>query len=72
MPRPAREPDRELARPTRTQPENATAQPANSRRGNPSRRKIPARSAIRIGPVLISIAAVPASTRRSASFRVTL
>src|SRR6266511_5024277 len=34
--RPAREPDRELASPIRTQPENATAQPANSHRGNPS------------------------------------
>ena len=33
MPRPAREPDRELARPIRTQPENATAHPARSRRG---------------------------------------
>ena len=68
MPSPARGAARELARPISTQPENATAQPANTRRGeraSPSRR--PASTAMRIGPVLMSIAAVPASTRRSAA-----
>jgi hypothetical protein len=34
--------------------------------------QIPASTTIRIGPVLMSMAAVPASTRRSAAFRVTL
>jgi hypothetical protein len=53
-------------------PVKATAQPANSQRGKPSARKMPARMAIRIGPVLITIAAVPASTRRSAALSVKL
>src|SRR5215207_6268557 len=57
MPRPARSCARAFASPINTQPANATAQPAKSRRGKPSCRKIPARIAIRIGPTLISIAA---------------
>jgi hypothetical protein len=55
-----------------THPPKATAHPARSPGGKPSPRKIPARIVIRIGPVLTTIAAVPASTRRSAAFRVTL
>jgi len=58
----------EEATPITTQPAKAMAQPPNSRGGNPSFRKVPASSAIRIGPVLISIAAVPALIRRSAAF----
>ena len=57
-----------MATPITTQPAKAIAQPPNSRGGNPSFRKIPASRAIRIGPVLISIAAVPALIRRSAAF----
>ena len=55
-----------------TAPAKATAQPATSARGNPSLKSQPARSAIRIGPMLTSIAAVPASTRCSAAFRARL
>ncbi len=71
-PRPARVPVWAVAKAMTAHPANATAQPAKSPGGKPSRRKIPARIAIRIGPMLTSIAAVPASTRRSASFRATL
>jgi len=72
MPNSAREVDSAVAYPMVTQPVNATAHPANRPGGKPSRRKIPAMIAIRIGPVFTSIAAVPASTRRSAAFRATL
>ncbi len=55
-----------------TTPANATAQPVRSERGKPSFRTTPASTAIRIGPTFTSMAAVPASTRRSASLRATL
>ena len=55
-----------------TTPANATAMPRSSVRGKPSLSSHPASSAIRIGPTFTSIAAVPASTRRSASFSATL
>ena len=55
-----------------TTPANAIAQPVSSVRGKPSPSSQPASSAMRIGPTFTSIAAVPASTRRSASFSATL
>ena len=53
-------------------PTKAIAQPRKSIRGNPSRSSSPARIAIRIGPTFTSIAAVPASTRRSPALSATL
>jgi hypothetical protein len=55
-----------------TAPAKAIAQPASSARGKPSRRTSPASTAMMIGPVLTSIAAVPASTSCSAVFSSTL
>ena len=55
-----------------TTPVNATAHPVSSERGKPSFRTTPAITAIRIGPTFTIMAAVPASTRRSASLRATL
>ena len=53
-------------------PAKAIAQPAISVRGNPSLSTSPASTAIRIGPTLTSIAAVPASIRCSAALSATL
>ena len=53
-------------------PAKATALPVKSARGNPSRSTNPATIAIRTGPTLTSMAAVPASTRRSPEFKATL
>ena len=58
--------------PIRIAPANAIADPARRERGKPSPSRTPASSAIRIGPTFTSIAAVPASTWRSASFSATL
>ena len=63
---------RAVAVPISTAPANATPAPISSQRGKPSPSSAPASSAIRIGPTLISIAAVPASTRPSAAFSTTL
>jgi len=71
-PRPELDPEPAVATPISATPPNATAQPAKRPGGKPSRRKIPAKIAIRIGPVFTSMAAVPASTRRSAAFSTTL
>ena len=49
-----------------------TAMPASSQRGNPSPSSRPAKTAIRIGPMLTSIAVVPASRCCSAALRDTL
>ena len=65
-------PWREVATPITTAPANDTRHPANSREGKPSCRNRPAKIAIRIGPTLTSIAAVPASIRVSAALSVTL
>ncbi len=72
MPQLAVRPSEEVARPITTTPANAIAQPVRSVRGKPSPRSRPASSAISTGPMFTSIAAVPASTRRSASFSATL
>ena len=53
-------------------PANATALPITSERGKPSWSRNPASSARISGPMLTSIAAVPASTRCSAAFNATL
>ena len=66
-------PDPELAdsaMPTTIAPASDTAIPAPSRRGNPSRNSQPPSSAIRIGPTVTTIAAVPASTSRSPQLSV--
>ena len=57
--------------PTTRTPPNDTAIPAASRRGNPSCSSQSPSSARRIGPMLTSIAAVPASTSRSPQLSVT-
>src|SRR2546422_2850987 len=61
-----------VARPITTTPANATVPPMTSARESGSRRNTTARATRKIGPTLTSIAAVPASTRRSASLRTTL
>ena len=61
-----------VATPISTAPLNATPAPISSQRGKPSSSSAPASSAIRTGPTLTSIAAVPASTRCSAAFSATL
>jgi hypothetical protein len=53
-------------------PPKAIADPTTSRGGKPSPRNSPAKIAMRIGPTLTSIAAVPASTSCSAALRATL
>ena len=58
--------------PMSTAPVNDTGQPAKSREGKPSRRIHPAKIAIRIGPMLTSIAAVPATIHVSAAMSETL
>jgi hypothetical protein len=55
-----------------TTPTNATAPPIASHFGIPSPRIQPAPSAIRIGPVLTTMAVVPASSVRSAMLSTTL
>jgi hypothetical protein len=55
-----------------TTPANATAMPATSHRGKPSPSSRPAKTAIRIGPMLTSIAVVPASRYCSAALSATL
>ncbi len=55
-----------------TAPANAMASPRTSVRGNRSRSSTPASSAISSGPMLTSIAAVPASTRSSPALSATL
>ena len=55
-----------------TAPQKATAQPTSSVRGKPSWSTAPASSAMKTGPTLTSIAAVPASIRRSASLSAML
>ena len=72
MPQLAVSPSCEVARPMTTTPPKAIAQPVRRVRGKPSWSSHPASRAIRIGPTFTSIAAVPASTRRSASFSATL
>lgn len=64
--------ERVVATPINTAPANATPAPTISQRGKPSPSRPPASSAMRIGPVLTSIAAVPASTCSSAAFSATL
>ena len=61
-----------VAAPTSTAPVNAISAPITNHRGNPSPSSNPANSAMRIGPTLTSIAAVPASMRCSAAFSATL
>ena len=61
-----------VASPMTTAPAKATAQPTSSVRGKPSLSTTPASSAMKTGPTLTSIAAVPASIRRSASLRAML
>lgn len=58
--------------PTTTAPAKETAIPATSRAGKPSLSSQPLSSAIRTGPVLVIIDAVPASTRRSPQFSATM
>jgi hypothetical protein len=58
--------------PITTAPAKDTATPASSGRGKPSRSSQPPSSAIRIGPMLTTIAAVPASTCRSPQFSTTM
>lgn len=60
------------ANPTTMEPANATASPARRRVGRPSRRNTPAKMPRKIGPVLTSMEAVPASTWRSASLSARL
>ena len=72
MPSPPRDADSAVANAIVTHPANATAHPAKRPGGKPSPRNTPAMIAIRIGPVFTSIAAVPASTCRSAAFSATL
>src|SRR4051812_35412971 len=72
MPSPTRDADSAVATPIVKHPANATAHPAKSPGGKPSPRNAPAMIAIRIGLMFTSIAAVPASTCRSAAFSVTL
>ena len=62
----------DVASPIVTAPAKAMAQPASNRDGKPSPRNRPPMMAIRIGPTLTSIAAVPASTYRSAVFKARL
>src|SRR3954447_17705723 len=71
-PQPAATPRSEVAAPITIAPANATAHPARSVRGKPSRSMSPASSAMNTGPTLTSIAAVPASTRCSAAMSITL
>ena len=61
-------PDSEM--PTTIAPASDTAIPAPSRRGNPSCSSQPPSSAIRIGPMVTTMAAVPASTSRSPQLSV--
>jgi hypothetical protein len=65
-------PSPDIDRPTATAPANDTAMPASRRGGiaSPSRRA-PSR-AIRMGPMLTTSAAVPASTCCSPQFRATM
>ena len=51
-------------------PASETAIPAPSRRGKPSRSSQPPSRAIRTGPIVTTIAAVPASTSRSPQLSV--
>jgi hypothetical protein len=60
------------AEPITTTPAKAIVLPTTSWRGKPSRSSRPASTAIMIGPTLMSMAAVPASTRRSAALSATL
>jgi len=53
-------------------PRKAIAIPTLRRGGNPSPRNNPAKMAMRIGPMLVSIEAVPASTFCSAALSATL
>jgi hypothetical protein len=55
-----------------TTPAKATAVPATSQRGKPSPRTSPARTAMRIGPMLTSIDVVPASRCCSAALSARL
>src|SRR3954466_9118968 len=66
-PHPACTPRSDVAAPMTIAPTNATAPPASSVRGKPSRRRTPASSAMNTGPMFTSIAAVPASTQCSAA-----
>src|SRR5262245_25677747 len=74
MPTPSNEapppPDSDSA--TTAAPANATASPASSRRGKPSRSSHPPSTAMTTGPTLMIIAAVPASTCRSPQFSATM
>ena len=74
MPSPASGPvaPDDVATPMTVAPAKATSEPEIRRGGKPSPRKSPPRIAMRIGPTLTSIAAVPASTYRSPAFRTTL
>src|SRR5215831_4233080 len=58
--------------PTTTAPANDTASPASRRRGKPSRSSQPPSTAMTTGPMLTTIAAVPASTCRSPQLSVTM
>ena len=62
----------EVDSPTIAAPANDTAIPASSGRGSPSPRIRLLSTAIRIGPMLTSRAAVPASTFRSPAFSATM
>src|SRR5215472_13401890 len=58
--------------PTITAPANDTASPASRRRGKPSCSSQPPSNAITTGPMLTTIAAVPASTWRSPQLSATM
>src|SRR5215471_4141005 len=58
--------------PTITAPANETASPASRRRGKPSCSSQPPSNAITTGPMLTTIAAVPASTWRSPQLSATM
>jgi hypothetical protein len=62
----------EVEMPISRTPPNATRLPITTWRGKPSPRVRPASKAISSGAMWISMAAVPASRRRSASFKARL
>src|SRR5262252_10098855 len=74
MPTPSSEPPLPLDSDSATTaaPANDTASPATRRRGKPSRSSHPPSTAMTTGPMLMIIAAVPASTCRSPQFSATM
>lgn len=65
-------PPPDVAIPTTTTPANDTAMPSSSDRGKPSFSSRPLSRAITTGPMLTTIAAVPASTFCSPQFSATM